>query len=405
MLITTLTLFCVVVLAQSENSQMLSASKADTRKPSLALDKNNWPVLAFIERNPVEKNTAEKNAVFHGFVKRWNGSAWQNIGPSINRDPQKNINDISLALDKTGTPVVAWSEGGNSLDNKTPSPSKVHVARLQENTWQEFGNSPSKSTASSSGLPILRLDSKGWPVLSWNELSPEFNANSFFVARWNGKTWTDVDKGSLSTDVSSASRSNDLAITSQDEAMLAWSAQSFSKSKGSTDFNQFIGQQKNGRWTSLGGGSLNISEQHYAASPSIALDAHDNPSIVWAEANAGFDIFCKTWDGKTWKRLGETVNGATGLANNPKLALDAKGNPVVAWLENAGSLKVMVRRWNGRAWNAVGKFLNIQANSYANTLSLALETNGAPVVAWQEEFEKNQRVYVQRWNGKTWVGY
>jgi hypothetical protein len=224
------------------------------------------------------------------------------------------------------------------------------------------------------------------------------------VDRWDGKAWQRIDIGSLSSDVSSASRSMALAVNSQNAPILAWSRQLFDPKRGALDFNVFVGPWNGKTWTRAGG-SLNINPERYAGSPSLALDAQDRATVAFTEANNGFDVFVRRWTGGAWALIGKSVNGATGLANAPKVALDKSGNPTVAWLENAGSIKVFVRRWDGKRWLALGGFLNVDPKSYADSCSLALDAAGNPTVAWSEEVTRTQRrVYVKHWDGKAWVG-
>jgi hypothetical protein len=369
---------------------------ADARKPAIALERGGSGVyVAWLET---------VGGVYHAFVKRWDGKAWINLGGALNRDLKFNSFDIALDLDKQNRPVVAWTERSNISDGKVSGPGKLYAARWDGKVWQQLGDSPSKRPSSASDLPVMKLDPQGNPVMAWNELSPDFNGNSVFVDRWDGKAWLEVDRGSLSSDVSSASRSMDLAVTSAGEPILAWSRQLFDPNRGTLDFNVFVGPFGGVTWTRAGG-SVNIDVERYAGSPSLKLDSSDRPVVAFTEASAGFDVFVKRWTGSSWARIGDTVNGRTGLANSPRLALDGQGNPTVAWLENQGSIKVFVKRWDGKAWQALGGFLNVDPKSYAESSSLALDSSGYPVVAWSEEVSRTQRrVYVKRWNGTAWNG-
>jgi hypothetical protein len=382
-------------LAADPATLVNNAPNADARKPVLRLEPNGNPVIAWTET---------VNGAYQAFVKRWDGEKWQALGGALNRNARFNAFDIALDLDGQNRAVVVWTERSNVSDGKASGPGKIYAAHWDGKTWQTFGNSPSKRASSAPDLPVMRVDRRGYPVLAWNELSPDFNGNSVFVDRWNGQAWQEIDPGSLSSDVSSASRSMDIAVTSKNEAVLAWSRQLFDPKRGTLDFNVFVGGWGGTTWT-RSGGSLNIDPERYAGSPSLVLDAQDRATVAFTEAGDGFNVFVRRWDGQAWARLGGSVNNETGLANTPKVALDARGNPTVAWLENAGSLKVFVRRWDGKAWVAVGGYLNTEPNSYAESLSLALDAKGNPVVAWSQEGTRTQRrVYVKRWTGSAWTG-
>ena len=373
-----------------------NAPSADARKPALALEREGTGVIvAMLET---------VGGVYHAFVKRWDGKAWVGLGGALNRDKSFNSFDIALDLDKQNRPVVAWTERSNISDGKLSGPGKLYAARWDGKAWQQLGDSPSKRPSSASDLPVMKLDPNGNPVMAWNELSPDFNGNSVFVDRWDGARWLEVDRGSLSSDVSSASRSMDLAVTSTGEPILAWSRQLFDPNRGTLDFNVFVGPFGGITWNRAGG-SLNVNPERYAGSPALKLDGQNRPVVAFTEASAGFDVFVKRWTGSRWALLGDTVNGRTGLANSPRLALDANGNPTVAWLENQGSIKVFVKRWDSKVWQPLGGFLNVDPKSYVESGSLALDLQGNPVVVWAEEITRTQRrVYVKRWNGKAWTG-
>jgi hypothetical protein len=383
--------------ARSAGPQTLVNANADqdARKPAIAIDGKGGVVVAHIET---------VGGVYQAFVKRWDGAKWSVLGGSLNRNKQFNAFDVALALDAQNNPVAVWTERSNISDGKVSGPGKIYAARWTGQDWSLFGGSPSKGSTTAPDGPVMKLDPQGYPIMAWNELSPDFNGNSVFVDRWDGTQWKAIDIGSLSSDVSSASRSMDIAVTKQGEPMLAWSRQLFDPNRGTLDFNLFVGPWGGKTWTRMGG-SLNNDPERYAGSPSLVLDSSDRPVVAFIEAASGFNIFVKRWTGSAWTRLGESLNGNTGLSNGPKLALDSKGNPTVAWLENAGSIKVFVKRWDGKVWQPLGGFLNVDPKSYAESVSLALDPKGNAVVAWNEEVTRTQRrLYVKRWDGKAWIG-
>jgi hypothetical protein len=392
------TLYSSVKAAQNPPGYTVANNDSlqDAARPSLAIDAKGNAVIGLIERT---------NGVYQAFIKRWNGKAWTVLGGALNLEPKFNAFNVAVKLDRTDAPVAAWTERSNTSDGKAQGPGKVYAARWDGKSWKRFGESPTKKLASASDLPKLALDPKGYPVMGWSELSPDFNADSYFVDRWDGSSWKAVDTGSLSSDVSGSSRSRDLAVTSSGDLILAWSVQPYITGKGPQDFNVFVGPWNGNKWAALADASLNTNPNAYAGSPSLALDAQDRPVVAYKEAKAGFDVFVKRWTGSAWQALGGSVDGDTGLADGPSLALDKQGNPTVAWLENAGAVGVFVRRWDGVKWVSVGDRLNANPKAYALECAISLDAKGQPVVAWAEEVSKDQRrVLVRRWNGKAWVG-
>jgi hypothetical protein len=375
-------------------------ARADARSPSMAIDANGRLVVAW-----VEKTAGSYNA----FVKRLDRKTWVRLGGSLNRNPKFNSFEVALDLAPDGTPVAAWMERSNINLGKISGPGKIHTAKWTGSSWQEFGPSPPKSPTKAADQPHVKVDSSGNPVLAWSELSPDANAESFYVSRWdgsgsNGGGWQDIDIGTLSTDLSGASRSRDLAVTSTDEPILAWSVQYFEPGQAAEGFNVFAGPWQDKRWAALGNTSLNLERTHYAGAASMVLDANDHPVIAWKEANNGYEIHVKRWTGSRWQKIGKALNDGMGLGSNPRIALDKNGRPTVVWIENAGAENIFVARWDGKTWKIFGRKLNANPKAYATSSSLALDVTGNPVIVWSEEVGKDQqRIYGLRWTGREWV--
>jgi hypothetical protein len=367
----------------------------DAGRPSLVMTKKNVLMVAFIET---------VNGVYNAFVKRWNGKSWEQIGlGSLNVDKKFNSFDVTLKLDQNDSPVVAWTERSNINKGKASGPGKIYVARWNGKSWQQFGQSPSKSKNSAPDNPILAIDARGYPLLGFSEVSPDGNVDDFLVKRWDGKAWQVIDKGSLSADMSDSSRSRDIGVTRSGTAILAYSRAYFVPGVGRTDFNVFAGTWSGNKWSALGGKSLNLDTNHYAGMIAMQLNAEDQPVIAWAEANKGFDVSVKRWNGKTWQPFGNTVNGETGAASNPKIALNAGGNPTVAWIESTMVDNVLVKTWNGEAWLEVGNNIKINPKNNADSCSIVLDSEGHPIIAWREGLKKSHQVLIKRFDGQAWV--
>ncbi len=368
--------------------------KLDAGRPSLVMTKKNVLMVAFIET---------VNGVYNAFVKRWNGKTWERLGTSLNVDKKFNSFDVTLKLDQNDSPVVAWTERSNINKGKASGPGKIYVARWTGKSWQQFGQSPSKSKNSAPDNPILAIDARSYPLLGFSEVSPDGNVDDFMVKRWDGKTWQVIDKGSLSADMSDSSRSRDIGVTKAGTAILAYSRAYFVPGVGRTDFNVFAGTWLGNKWSALGGKSLNLDTNHYAGMIAMQLNAQDQPVIAWAEANKGFDVSVKRFDGKTWQPFGNTVNGETGAASNPKIVLNAGGNPTVTWIESTMVDNVLVRSWNGEAWLEVGNSIKIKASNNADSCSIVLDSEGHPIIAWREGLKKSHQVLIRRFDGQAWV--
>lgn len=83
-----------------------AASTTSAREPSLATTRSGQPYVAWIQGNFLQRNL---------FVARFNGSAWESVGDPgvpINYNTPSLASSPSLVLDSQNRPVVAWIEDG-----------------------------------------------------------------------------------------------------------------------------------------------------------------------------------------------------------------------------------------------------------------------------------------------------
>jgi hypothetical protein len=196
-------------------------------------------------------------------------------------------------------------------------------------------------------------------------------------------------------------------------------------------------------WQTLSGGS-GIGQGYQ---PQVRISPTGAIVVAWlTDDEAGnSEIRLRVRTGSTFDALGGSDSPGGVSGTNPgitapfSLALDAAGNPVVAFLAVAttgitevtptpevidDTAQVYVRRWTGSAWEFVGSdfsgggassarsFVNGTGNTVrhiADTPSLAIDSNGDPVVAFtyyttlDDDPVANTDVYVTRWAGLAWV--
>ena len=90
-------------------------------QPSMVLDRNRLPVVAYIEQLAGD--------VGRLYVKRFDGQVWQIVGGSaLNAGSNTGASDPALALDEQDQPIVAFSQGNGTVQN-------IFVARYQAGAW------------------------------------------------------------------------------------------------------------------------------------------------------------------------------------------------------------------------------------------------------------------------------
>ncbi|WP_076606354.1 Ig-like domain-containing protein [Cystobacter fuscus] len=109
-----------------------------------------------------------------------------------------------------------------------------------------------------------------------------------------------------------------------------------------------------------------------------------------------------------WYAFGGALEAITGTDTQLKdstMVLDKEGNPIVAWSEErapGGRSSIFVYRWDGRAFVPMGEPLNGTPLGSAFKASMALGSDGNPIIAWEESDGFNENIYVKRWIGSTW---
>jgi hypothetical protein len=367
-------------------SGVLSATIYPAYQPSLALDNSGNPTVAWTEYT---------GTVYNIYIQRFNGSLWVNVGSGVLSGSSASGSEAyesSLALDSLGNPIVAWYEADVSSYN-------VYVQQWTGSSWQNVGMIPLDTTiASNAFYPSVYLVNGSLNV-AWQEGSGSYS-DSLYVKRYvttPPPSWQqlgnalDNSVGQSATNASITRKSNNLPV-------VAW--QEFD----GTSKNVYVKEWSGTAWSAVGG-ALDRTLVRNAQNPSIATRSDNRPVVAWQENNT---VYVRIWNGSTaWVNIGAALD--TVLANvavTPSLALDSSNLPVVAFVESGN---ILVKKANGvlpsSVWNSpYGTTpLDINAANQAYRPSLALKSDGNPIVAWYEKVGSNFNVYVKEWNGTAWV--
>jgi len=359
--------------------------------PEIAVDSSGNPVIAWSQY---------LNGTSRILVRRWNGSAWAELGESgtTGLDAGNAVNiDVSIAVNSSGNPIVAWCKRlSTSATNY-----EIYLRRWNGTIWEELAGSGSGGGVSdspgSSLRPCVAVDPWETPWVAWQETPPNGNPN-IQLRRWTGSAWEAFGESANGAGITEAIRLLNslhptLAINSSGNPVVAGMA----VSPGGIYLIRWNGTA----WEELGGSATDYGISgpgaEIAQNPSLALGPSGNPVVAWQDENIGGpeEIYLRRWNGTEWEELdGSGSSGGlsktAGFSEFPVVAVDSSGNPVVAWMEDLGSgaNEIYVRRWNGQGWVEVdgsatgGGVSNMQANSTYPTMAIA--PSGDIFVAWGE---------------------
>jgi hypothetical protein len=293
----------------------------------------NTPVAAWLETN----SQLAKNIV----VKRWDGTAWQALGGSLNLNLARDASPPVLVAQNNQNPVVAFTQSNGSKQ-------QLYVKRWDGSTWQTlqaagFDPSLNLQATSDSADPSLALDNTGRPVVAFAERNnTDFTV---YVKRWTGSTWEQLGGIYLDVVPSANAITPSIAIGTDNQPVVAWSENQ------SLMVKRFDGTN----WQRLEGANINLYRAYH---PSMAIDSSNTPFLVWSE----------------------DITSAPTLDNT----------------------NIVVRRWDGANWVSVGGKLNTFSAGVEPSLLVA---GDVPTVLFREYDNARNRVQVQRFNGTAWVSF
>ena len=133
---------------------------------------------------------------------------------------------------------------------------------------------------------------------------------------------------------------------------------------------------------------------------SLALKVSGYPYVAYKNHAVPFTpgATVQKYNGTSWELVGN-VGFSAGDLNDLSLAIDVNGSPYVAYQDLANSSKLTVQKFNGSSWELVGS-AGFTAGP-ADNLSFAIDDNGTPYVTYQDGADNNKLV-ARKFNGSAW---
>jgi hypothetical protein len=361
-----------------------------TFEPAIVTDKDGKIVVAWYEQDASSQTRV--------YVKRWTGTAWEQLGDVLNTVADSNANDPSLAIDSQNRPVVAWHESDTTS-------STVKVKMWTGTTWEQLGGGHGGTTLTvdDGEFPSLALASDGAPVLAYEK------SGDVLVRVWDSSTLTWVQLGgeldglkthlagrpSLAIDLGDSSAPTPdiiyVAFQENDDAIMNPSSNIFVKY-----YDDFAGA-----WIKLGD-YLDKTVTNESQHPSLSID-QSKVLVAWEENQ---DINVKSYAlgaMSTWQDVGQDDYKAQD--SGEPFILSARGVPLVTWRGNDGSgQNVYIKSFDAEsnAWttpsNPLGP-INTPGIGSENPV-VTLDGNLLPVAAFAEfdDVSKSQNLHVKRLN-------
>ncbi|CAN5259654.1 hypothetical protein BH10PSE17_BH10PSE17_12470 [soil metagenome] len=315
----------------------------------LVADRNGRPVVGVI-RHPVANQTYTSTLQ----LRRLNGAAWEDVGPTITTSPLSCGNHTSsFAFDSTNTPTIAYTSR-SATDVYTAS-----VRRLVGGVWTAVGPNDGVLPASQEGCDDSRgarlvIDAADRPIGAYH------GDSKILIERFDGTAW------------------NKLAVTAQDSFPVIFSAHDIALDPAGTLWFALRGDNSLGDVT--------------------VVRRFDVPSGTWVIVGPNGGVLPEA-----------NTNGFAQL----RLKFDASGRPVVGGTigvldatRTSSSTGTAVYRFDGTSWSTTGGYQ--LPGSYVNNTQIpgfAMLGNDA-LMTWTNQYGSNNAAgVVQRNTASGWSGF
>jgi hypothetical protein len=280
----------------------------------------------------------------------------------------------SMVFDKSGTPYLAFEDGGNSY--------KCSVMKFNGSAWVYVGTPG--FTPNDAFYESLAIDPFGTLYVAYEDLA---NGDRCSVMKFNGTSWVNVGVPGFS---SSYAYYESLVIDATGTPYVGFEDGGFSYHASVMKFNGTS-------WVYVGPPGFTTSYAYYE---SMALDGLGKPYIAFEDGGNGYHASVMTFNGTSWVNVG-TPGFTSSYAYYESLVINKKtGSIYVAFEDGGNAYHASVMTYNGSSWVYVGSpgF----TTSYSYYESLALDTAGTPYLAI-EDGGNGYKCSVLKYNGTAWA--
>jgi hypothetical protein len=120
-----------------------------------------------------------------------------------------------LRLDSSGNPVVVWKETDGDIQDS------LFVKRWNGTAWTQVGGAVDILVGHTNPeYPTLGIDSSGNPVVGWSE--NDGISKNIYLKRFSGSDWLPLGSGFLDVNLNQAAIYASLVLDSSDKITVAW---------------------------------------------------------------------------------------------------------------------------------------------------------------------------------------
>ena len=389
------TLHCAVYYLNGGVWDTLTGQKAGFTHPaqylSIATDTNGAPYVAFEDLSTVKLD-----------VLRYDDTTnvWKPVGGSLGISPGQAQYE-AIAFDKVhNTPYVAFEDGSNQ------DKLMVYSFNSSTNTWSAVGGSTYTTgiSADTVNWVSLAIDKNGTPFVAYEDFS---NGQNLGMMTYNGTVWV-VDTAGVGANLGGPVNYNSIGVDSVDNVYVSYQDLSYyggeklsiAEYTNATSKWNFVSSYKVSQAISQGDG---VYTSLAMANGGIPVVTYNDKGI-----GDHCEAFSYNFTNKNWVYLGSEglSNGSgskwNGKANYLSTAISPTSNePYVSYQDGNNSLKTTVMSWSGSAWNVVGT-PGISVGE-AKFTTIGFDQAGDPIACFSDDGASTKYgVSVMKYSGGTW---
>ena len=314
----------------------VSNTAGSSRRPSIAIDNDGNPIVAWTEFSGASSNV--RVAKFDPTAAGGAG-AWIALATSLDAGGISGTNgaDSPVQLITSGGPVVAW------LDSSSGT-TQVYAKRYSGGTWSglgsaQFASGTGVSQAAASVIDFAAATDGTKVAVAWTE--PDANGSQVFLREFGGSSWGALGGSTTGRGISDLDGTNNSPTLAYSGGILYAAWQGNVEIRPEVYAKRFTG----GMWQQAGGSpQFGVSATlGYASQPQL-VSGGGELHLVWADdaranrTGTAVGIFAKRWNGSDFLpefALDARTPGvaSTQVVDSLRLAVDSAGKPFVVWSE------------------------------------------------------------------------
>ncbi|HNZ24151.1 MAG TPA: metallophosphoesterase [Polyangiaceae bacterium] len=291
-----------------------------------------------------------------------------------------------VALAPTGSHVIVWQDDSSSADGAGNH--DIMARGFEPGGCAGFADIVvNQSTAGHQHSPAIAMDSQGNFVVAWVD-DPSHNGNSRIRARgFSADGKERFAEFVVSATGTAQQRHPAIAMAPDGNFVIVWeqgpvaTAQIAMKGFSANGSERFASQ------------SVHSDVLGQRIHPSVAMDGASNFVVVWqddSDANGSYQIHARGFHAAGTERFARmTINSvAAGQQRDSVIGMANSGAFVVAWADDqnkTGNHQILARGFSAQGQQTIADFqVHEKTGKYSNP-RIAMEPNGAFVIAWQAD--------------------